>query len=365
MDLNKLKEQLQTSIPEELYDILPGQVVLFVPKDGITDESRYLLGEHYAYTEVFGFDTKISVVATDNDSLINAYAGRSPQETGSSYKVVICSVESFVGILSECFGASKAFIAENIPREIGVEQPFYVTIDSTKRPVKDICSSCPYRNAGDDESPLEVLISRPEPGSKAEKTLIKKEEDKLYSLLRECYALDIDLDVDKIRKKFDKAVNSNIDYQLIIKGKFHKSGLRIICDFCDIYVAEGKEFKLDLTAVEKAIYLTFLLYGNKGIRVKETFWGFRETCMKIYGRLPDDERNEKEGGFRDDEFAIPEVYLSTLRGYLSTIRTKVSKVVLNPKTAIEFAIEGYKDQEYRIARSTPEIITQVKEYFGV
>ena len=75
--------------------------------------------------------------------------------------------------------------------------------------------------------------------------------------------------------------------------------------------------------------------------------------------MPFDERCDTTAGdMVDDDY---EVYLKTLRGYLSTIRTKVAKKVLQPKTAIEFAIEGYKDEPYCIRRSTPEICEQLKQ----
>lgn len=372
MDITDLKNQLQAVIPDELYDISPGQIVLFVPEDGITLSSighmaffNYLV-EDILVKRLKLKEAKLSIVTTGNSLLIDCFAERTQDAIGNPYKVIVSPERYCGGLIAEYFGIGKEVLTTEagLPNEYFFEDPIILYLDPRNRPVKKMCTSCPYLDNGDGSFNTELLQARPAPGSKEEKRLIKKEEDKLYALLRECYVLDLPLDIDKVKMKFDAAVNSDIDYQLIIKGGFHRDGRRIICDFCDIFVADDEKHKLDLTAIEKAVYLTFLLYPQ-GIRIKETFWGFRETCMKIYGALPFDERCEKTVGLRNDPNALPDVYEKTLRGYLSTIRTEVAKKVSNPKTAIEFAIEGYKDLEFGVSRSTPEIRAQIKDYFGV
>ena len=378
--ISKIQHLIWANIPEELYEIAPGQVVYFVPQDGLSQSSANQLTYFYQYMRQLRRDKDIhlSIIPTSYEILIDSFACRNPYEVAPKYKVVVSSWDTIAGFASQLFGEDVEKIVERVPKPrieshisiSATDLPVVVSIDPKERPngsdcsVKDRCASCPYKDGDDGDYFTEVLQARPEPGSKEKKKLIEKEEKKLYSLLRECYVLDIELDIDKVRKKFEKAVNSNVDHQLIIKAAFHVDGIRHLCDYCDIYVADDKKYKLDLTAVEKAIYLTFLLYPQ-GIRVRETFWGFRETCMIIYGKLPLEERFETDEGFRLDKNPLRDVYESTLRGYLSTIRTKVAKKVSNPKTAIEFAIEGYKDQEFGIARSTPEIRAQIKDYFGL
>lgn len=368
MDLVKLKNQLQIAVPQELYQIEPNRIYNFIPREGVSIASGYNLMHQLDSLQLFYLNkVKLNFYPTDNEALLDKLAIRIPQGVGAPDRVVIGDFDSIPEFAREAFDGEvfngKFWDACVVESGRG-KTPIVIDIDPKDCPLDEMCSNCPFLDSNYGDSPVEVLQAKPEPGSKEEKRLIKKEENKLYSLLRECYVLDIDLDIDKIKKKLDTAINSGIDYQLIIKGGFHQDGKRIICDFCDIFVADDKKHKLKLTAIEKAVYLTFLLYPQ-GIRVKETFWGFRETCIKIYGRLPAEELCEKEEGIRNDQNAIPEVFESTLRGYISTIRTEVAKKVANPKTAIEFAIEGYKNQEFGIARSTPEIRAQIKEYFGV
>lgn len=363
MDITKLK----TAIPEELYKIAPGQVILFVPKGGLTGKSIDYLWEYGLMTDACNIpDARISVVETDNEDLIDTFVGRKPQDDGNPYNIIVCeNLCNVLAILSECYGVTTETLKETFPSSYGKVEPQFITVDLKDCPIKTACDSCPLLNGGTGGFVDEVLIAKPESGSKAEKDLIRKEEEKIYSVLRECYVLDLELDIDKVKKKLEKAINDTTDYNLIIKVEraqaHHGQGAFSVFD---IYVADGEKYKLDFTAAEKAIYLTFLLYGKKGIRVAETFWEFRKTSQYIYSKMPFDERCDTTAGgmVEGSTPADYEVYLKTLRGYLSTIRTKVAKKVLNPKTAIEFAIEGYKDEPFSIKRSTSEIRKQLKEY---
>ena len=370
MDITELTKQLQFAIPEELYEIEPGKVFFFVPKSGIDVSTVInLLGLVEYYDDyILGKDFRLNFFPTDNETILETFAVRIPQDDAPD-NVIIGTMDELPGFAKKYLGRKKKDQADNEIKEAKEEKkemslPVVVTLDSKNRPGKKVCAICPYRDNAEGNFDTRMLQARPAPGSKEEKKLIGNKEDKLYALLRECYVLDIPLDINKVKKRFNKAVNSDIDYQLIIKAERdnHRPECISYSTF-DIYVADGNKYKLNLTAVEKAVYLTFLLYPT-GIRVAETTDEFRETSIKIYSALPFDKKCEKlDGGLRKDSNFVPEVYLSTLRGYLSTIRTKIAKKVSNPKTAIEFAIEGYKDEAFGIRKSTPEIQAQIKDAF--
>lgn len=371
MSKTKISTHIPLAIPEELYHIEPGQIAYFTPKGGldprtasqISDLLACISGEYYNKNDV-----KLSIIPTDNEELIDIFAGRNPNDDGSTFYVFL-SVWDTVSEFALCiFGKEDLeVILDRVEKKrkeseqsLMKNSPTIVWVNPEHHPEKKMCLTCPYMDNNGGNYYTEVLQAKPEPGSKEEKKLIEKEEDKLYSLMRECFVLDVDIDIDKVRKKFDEAINDTTDYNLIIKTERNKPhhGKGEFSVF-DIYVADGDQYKLDLTAVEKAIYLTFLLYGDDGIRIAGTFWEFRRTSQLIYRQMPFDERCDTTAGdMVDDDY---EVYLKTLRGYLSTIRTKVAKKVLQPKTAIEFAIEGYKDEPYCIRRSTPEICEQLKQ----
>ena len=375
MDTNLIKNQLQYSIPEELFSIDPGQIVFFVPSDGriSMEELSTLEDFFYCLRAAFRIDSfEVSLVPTSNQLLIATIAGRYPQDIDSPYKVFVGAWDSIPGIVSQYFGEDVEKIVGELRtpkwRRIKTDSPAIVTIDPANRSAqkqhKDIDQSVDssYQSGYD----MELKIAKPEPGSKAEKALKTRMERKLEKVLRDCAILDIELDVDRIKQKVINSLKSTIEYKLALNIKTIKEDSLSFCTVCDIYVAEGEEYKLDLTAGEKAVYLTFMLYED-GIRIKETAESsFRSITQKIYNQLPDDNKCEKTaGGILDTGDVIYEIYEKTLRGDISNIRAEIDDKIANPLIAQDFAIEGFKDKEFGISFSTPELRAQIKQAFDL
>ena len=375
MDTNLIKNQLQYSIPEELFSIDPGQIVFFVPSDGriSMEELSTLEDFFYCLRAAFRIDSfKVSLVPTSNQLLIATIAGRNPQEIDTPYKVFVGAWDSIPGIVSQYFGEDVEKIVGELRtpkwRRIKTDSPAIVTIDPANRSAqkqhKDIDQSVDssYQSGYD----MELKIAKPEPGSKAEKALKTRMERKLEKVLRDCAILDIELDVDRIKQKVINSLKSTIEYKLALNIKTIKEDSLSFCTVCDIYVAEGEDYKLDLTAGEKAVYLTFMLYED-GIRIKETAESsFRSITQKIYNQLPDDNKCEKTaGGILDTGDVIYDVYEKTLRSDISRIRAEIDDKIANPLIAQDFAIEGFKDKEFGISFSTPELRAQIKQAFDL
>ena len=376
MDTNLLKNQLQYSIPEELYSIEPDQIVYFVPADGrVGQEDLMTLNSFFSCLRDLHYDDriKVSLVPTRNQLLIDTLAGRSPQEVEVPYKVFVGSWDTIPGIVSQYFGEDIEKIVGELrtPRwhRVRTDSPAIVTINPENRPAKkqsrgiDQSVDSSYQSGFD----MEVKIAKPESGSKEEKELKARLERRLEKVLRECAILDIELDVDRIKQKVINSLKSStIDYKLALNIKTIKEDSLSFCTVCDIYVAEGEDYKLNLTAGEKAVYLTFMLYED-GIRIKETAESsFRSITQKIYNQLPDDNKCEKTaGGILDSGDVIFEVYEHNLRGDISRIRAKVDALIDNPLIAQDFAIEGFKDKEFGISNSTPELRAQIKQAFDL
>ena len=375
MDTNLIKNQLQYSIPEELFSIDPGQIVFFVPSDGriSMEELSTLEDFFYCLRAAFRIDSfEVSLVPTSNQLLIATIASRNPQEIDAPYKVFVGAWDSIPGIVSQYFGEDVEKIVGELRtpkwRRIKTDSPAIVTIDPANRSAqkqhKDIDQSVDssYQSGYD----MELKIAKPEPGSKAEKALKTRMERKLEKVLRDCAILDIELDVDRIKQKVINSLKSTIEYKLALNIKTIKEDSLSFCTVCDIYVAEGEEYKLDLTAGEKAVYLTFMLYED-GIRIKETAESsFRSITQKIYNQLPDDNKCEKTaGGILDTGDVIYDVYEKTLRSDISRIRAEIDDKIANPLIAQDFAIEGFKNKEFGISNSTPELRAQIKQAFGL
>lgn len=373
MDIAKIKNNLRFATPTELYDIAPGQVVYFASKDGLCQFELIILADLLRYfRQLHKYnDIKLSIVPTDNELLIGTFAGRNPEEIDIPYKVVVSTWDTAAGFASQYFGEDikeivdrevKVLIASHI--KITTDLPAIVEIDPENRPSPARSIEEQIESSYDSGFDMGLKIAKPEKGSLAEKKLISKEEKKLEKILRECAVLGIELDIDRIKEKVANDLKKSVDYKLIIKKQRNNLRNRTIeYNTYDIYVAEGEEYKLDLTGIHKAVYLAYLLYKD-GLRVEDTFGEFREITKKIYGHLPFADKNEKlTGGIRDAEGTTFDAYTKTLRGYFTNIRDAISDKVSDPLVAQDFAIEGFKGAPFGIAKTTPEIIAQIKEDF--
>ena len=373
MDIAKIKNNLRFATPTELYDIAPGQVVYFASKDGLCQFELIILADLLRYfRQLHKYnDIKLSIVPTDNELLIGTFAGRNPEEIDIPYKVVVSTWDTAAGFASQYFGEDikeivdrevKVLIASHI--RITTDLPAIVEIDPENRPSPARSIEEQIESSYDSGFDMGLKIAKPEKGSLAEKKLIAKEEKKLEKILRECAVLGIELDIDRIKEKVANDLKKSVDYKLIIKKQRNNLRNRTIeYNTYDIYVAEGEEYKLDLTGIHKAVYLAYLLYKD-GLRVEDTFGEFREITKKIYGHLPFADKNEKlTGGIRDAEGTTFDAYTKTLRGYFTNIRDAISDKVSDPLVAQDFAIEGFKGAPFGIAKTTPEIIAQIKEDF--
>ena len=373
MDIAKIKNNLRFATPTELYDIAPGQVVYFAAKDGLCQFELIILADLLRYfRQLHKYnDIKLSIVPTDNELLIGTFAGRNPEEIDIPYKVVVSTWDTAAGFASQYFGEDikeivdrevKVLIASHI--RITTDLPAIVEIDPENRPSPARSIEEQIESSYDSGFDMGLKIAKPEKGSLAEKKLIAKEEKKLEKILRECAVLGIELDIDRIKEKVANDLKKSVDYKLIIKKQRNNLRNRTIeYNTYDIYVAEGEEYKLDLTGIHKAVYLAYLLYKD-GLRVEDTFGEFREITKKIYGHLPFADKNEKlTGGIRDAEGTTFDAYTKTLRGYFTSIRDAISDKVSDPLVAQDFAIEGFKGAPFGIAKTTPEIIAQIKEDF--
>ena len=386
MDIQLFQNQIRFAIPEELYNIEPGQVVFFIPREGMNFRTASVLMNFYRDLAAYHPDANldISIVTTENDLLIDGIAARTPQETGIPYNVIVSSWDTVAGFASQFFGEDMETIMERLPRYGGVRSArllrkdapaVVVSIDPANRPAKVQSQSVEQRIESSYQSgfDLGMKIAKPEAGSLAEKKLIAKEEKKLEKILRECAILDIDLDIDKIKKRVEEDLKKKADYQLILKTEKVKLATGASSNrynpyrlsVCDIYVADRDDCKLDFTALQTAIYLSFLFYKDGvGVSVADSYDGLRQIALKIYSCLPGYEKTRKSNTFLDDSNALYS-YMNSLRSYFTHIREEIYDKVLVPAIAEKFCIEGFNNSPYGIEMSSPEIRAQIKETFGL
>lgn len=365
MDISKIKNTLQFAVPKELYDIAPGQVAYFVSKEGLNQFELNTLAELMRYFRRLHKDNdiKLSIIPTDNELLIGTFAGRNPEQMDIPYKVVVSTWDTAAGFASQYFDEDVQTIVDREPKvsitshiNISTDLPAIVEINPENRPFR---ASVFSPEDSSDNFGIELLQKRPT-NEKEKRDLIAKNEQKIRKIIWECEYLGLDLDVKAIIDDIEAIKSLPTDgYQLSLKFEYKKaSGLMD----CNIYVGEDKELKL--TAIQKAVYLTFLTLED-GLVIETATPSFTKRIQNIYGLLPDKEHKEIEEtgvrGILHTQYIQPK----TLRGYMSEVNAVISKLIPNGLIAIEFAIEGVKDGAFKVLRSTPEIRERIIKAYNL
>ena len=350
MELDRLIQALRRLIPQELYQLEPGKVFLFIPKKGV-DSAIAIDAMHIldSFTVICsGKEVRLNFFPTDNEVLIGNIAIRIPLENQTKDTVVVGTPDTLPGFAKVIFG-------EEVEDKWGSPSPIIIEIDHIG--ISNSASSFSPEDSSDDFG-MELLQKRPT-NEKEERNLIAKYEQKIRKIIWECEYLGLDLDVKAIVDDIEAIKSLPTDgYQLSLNMEYREvSGL---ID-CKIYVRENEELKL--TAIQKAVYLTFLSLED-GIVIEEATPSFTKRIQNIYKLLPDKEQKEiekngKKGKKETDEekFGILHtlyIQSTTLRGYMSEVNAAISKLIPNGLIAIEFAIEGVKDGAFKVIRNTPK-----------
>ena len=363
MDLSRLAN-LRRHVPDELYDIEPGQIVYFVSKEGMDKQSfNTLMLIFRFFTHLKMSDFRIRIIPTDNEILIGNIACRNIEEISIPYMIYVGPWETIIGLVSKYYGVSWETVMRRfgpmgaaIHNSISSELPLAFPINPENRPVKQHI----YNNSAlSDDFGMEVL-QRPPESEDEKKELAAKYAKKLRKIIWECTYLGVDLDIDGIVKETEESKTKTKGYGLSLQMKrLEKSGL---ID-CKVFVGDGLELKV--TAIRKAVYLTFLTLED-GLVIEEAKPSFTKRIQNIYRQLPDtewkeSEENTRRQGIRFTDYIQP----NTLRGYMSNINAAIANLIPNGLIANEFGIERIQSEAFKVLRGTPEIRKQIIEAFNL
>jgi len=360
------QEHLVGDIPEELYDIKPYQIVYFVPLEGfgltyLESIREDILCIYHYLNELHKNDIDVRIVPTDNKALIDFFAGRCAHSVGAPYDVILGNKDTIAGFASLFYGEEIEKVI-NTPISFAIKRhfspistrlPAIAKIDPEDRPIRKSASI--GGEFSKEDFGMELLPKRPET-QKARKEKIASQEDKIRKILWENAYLGIDIDVNKIAEEVETIKSQPTDgYQLSLKMKRTNAGL------IDCKVFVGKDMELNLTPIQKAVYLSFLTLEN-GIVIELATPSFTQRIRNIYKSLPDKSQKEEDNG---GILYATYIQSKTLRGYMSEIKDEISKLIPNGLVAIEFAIEGEKDKAFKVMRYTPEIKEQIVSAFNL
>lgn len=231
-------------------------------------------------------------------------------------------------------------------------------------------------NANDDDPFQEMqLITTKEPSKSNIKTSIIK---RLKTAIADSIDYEIDIDFDKLLAEVrEEQKNNNTDkYKLHIKLKTRSTG-NIECRIYLWDVEDEQEEKkgqkygkdeLKLTATQKAIYLMFIM-EKEGLVIDDISVANWKTAKKIYDKLYGrvekvfEEKNSDKlytNGISNKPFATERI-----RENLSYIRSAIKEKVSYREVIQFFAVEGEKNQAFKVQAATDEIREQIRQAFGL
>ncbi|MCH5234810.1 MAG: hypothetical protein J1E16_05910 [Muribaculaceae bacterium] len=212
-------------------------------------------------------------------------------------------------------------------------------------------------NIEDDELDMGYLSANPMSKSKVSKKLEEAITEMVYS--------GYDIDIDEIRNRIEEQWKNKENYELTLrvaekepdKNPHVKKQVSSNIKF-DFYIdGMDNDKPLDLTAIEKAVYIVFILHKDglllfSSDRFKKLL---QKVYSKIHGRVQDDENGIMAGKFSDTS-------LLTTR---TEIRKAIKEQISNARVVDEFAIEGKKSEKFNVQKATDELRKQIVKLFGL
>lgn len=227
----------------------------------------------------------------------------------------------------------------------------------------------------------DVIFVQEETDSRSQKGNNKEEDDnldmgllttksraqvvkQLETALTESLANGYDIDVQEILSRLSEDWKNRDKYMLRIEfpEKDKSRGAYNPSEYdkfkCVFYVSpDGKP--LDLSAIETAVYILYILHPE-GLPLM-LGKGEVRLLKKIYKKLIDAVPDEVNGLLGMDDF----IKDTTINRYRHDLRKEIQKHISNSKIVDEFAIEGYRDEPFKVQKATDEMRAEIREKFGL
>ena len=137
---------------------------------------------------------------------------------------------------------------------------------------------------------------------------------------------------------------------------------------CELYLIDnlGGKHHFPLSAQSKAIYLTFLLYTKRGLRIKEISGNedFYNAFKTIYLQVPRHIKGKLPANFDNLNDTTSSEYLYFLQK-IGEVRDSIMDVTNDNSARLLYAIEGNASIPFKIAGATDEHKDLVKKKFGL
>ena len=336
----------QQGFPQELINIPYGEIFLLTnPNIGITSKNIFMMQFIFSMARQYGKNHIVKERPVDSSELWDCCACKVKQGKGT--QLLIADNASLVEMLSEFWGLDYEEVCK--------------TINIPQRNKEITC--------GGDGNLLRLNIIP----SKTEK-LIRMDENtftlqcitvasrdrtmaKLTDAFQEMFSHGIDVSFEDISDLYEKLKNSRKTYRLDIQinekvGFSRKNNPKT----CDIKLIDnsGKEYPLEMEPLQKALYLTFILFKDGVLVLNVSNSPFYDIFQKIQDQLS-----------RNTTLPSRDSLFSNTEPNLSKIRTIIWKATNDTSAKEQFAVDGYSGEPYKVAGATDAHRELIRKGFGI
>ena len=351
-----------SNIPQELTNIPFGQIfILTDPRQGITSTTNQKIGAVISIAGKLGQSHIVYALPVDAPELWDCFICKVKTEDG--IQILVSDKDSLIEMLCEFWGLDYEEVSKTL--DIAKRYKGKVTLGGESHPVrvslKPVGESVPEMSRKEGTISLEFLQDH-----SREKTLLD-----IRSTFKDNFNFGLGITLEEVLAIYKEEQALKKTYKLDIKVRWKKyeefvPGKGMVkkkkMTACDIRLIDnlGTPYLIKLEAMAKAIYLTYLLFEN-GIAYSQITDSeeFYNIFKQIYMKLP-----WSQGC--PDKFNLEErADLDTFTNYISKIRKAIQKATNDTYAVEQFAVEGWRKDDYRIAGATVENRDVVRKEFRI
>ena len=339
-----------------------GQIfILTNPQVGITSKTTHMMGFILSMARQYSKGHILHTLPVDDPKLWDCFICKVKTEDGD--QILVSDKDSLVEMLCEFWGLDYDEVCKTIviPKRNktvtsgGEKHPLRVSLKPVGKPV-------PEMERKDGTISLELLQDH-----SREKTILD-----IRSTFKDNFNFGLGITLEEVLAIYKEEQAHKKTYRLDIKVKWDEyrefvPGKGMVkkkkMKSCDIRLIDnlGTPYLIKLEAMAKAIYLTYLFFED-GIAYSQITYSkeFYNIFKQIYKKLP-----WSQGGYPDSFNLENKAELDTFTNYISKIRKEIQRVTNDTYAVEQFAVEGGRKDDYRIAGATDENRDVVRKEFRI
>ena len=337
-----------------------GQIfILTNPQVGITSKTTHMMGFILSMARQYSKGHILHTLPVDDPKLWNCFICKVKTEDGD--QILVSDKDSLVEMLCEFWGLDYDEVCKGI---VIPKRNKSFTCGGEKHPVrvslKPVGESVPEMSRKEGTISMEFLQEH-----SRERTLLD-----IRSTFKDNFNFGLGITPEEILTIYEEEKAAIKTYKLDIQVKWKKVKeykhpnwvIHKKMTACDLSLIDnmGNPYPFKLEAMAKAIYLTYLFFEDgiayTQISSSDEFYNIFE---KIYNKLPRVKSDPRRFNLEDKDD------LDTFTNYISRIRKAILNATNDTYAVEQFAVEGWRKDNYGIAGATDENRDVVRKEFRI